>query len=139
MAWFNKTKPNIRNSGDGKITRLPRGYEMAWERQSLPDPAAMNYSWETLGLVQFSPIGPSVAVRKPFSTLFPQLFSGFSVWLAGIPLTQGQVIGQPLYDPRSGFTRSIPMQIPSLVDMNIPVSINHPIGFNDPNPIRARP
>lgn len=138
MGFFSK-KPNIRNSGDGKFERLPRGYEMTWERQSLPDPAAQNYSWETLGLVQFSPIGPSVAVRSPFSTLFPQIYAGLSVKLTGIPLTQGQVISQPLFDQKSGYTRGIPEAMPYMVAANIPVTISHPISNNDPSPERQRP
>lgn len=138
MGIFKRRKPDIKNTGDARYMKLPRGYVQSWERQTLPDPAAQNYSWETLGLVPFSPIGPSVAVRHPYATVFPQMFAGFSVKLTGIPLTQGQIIGQPVYDPNAGFASRSAVPIPALVAMNIPMGTDHPIAFNDPTPDRIR-
>lgn len=72
-------------------------------RQPQPDPGAPAYAYEGLGLVEFSPIGPSVANRW---YLFPVartdwLFAGQGVPVQGLGgLSTGQFIGQPLlYDP----------------------------------------
>jgi hypothetical protein len=72
-------------------------------RQNQPDPGAPAYAYEGLGLVEFSPIGPSVINRNylfPLATAQP-LFAGLAVPLAGLGgLVQGQMISQPLlYDP----------------------------------------
>jgi len=132
-----RAKPDITNAGDARYRVTQRGYQPAWQRQNLPDPAAMNYSWETLGLVQFSPIGPSVTVRNPFSTLFSQMFAGLTVKLTGVPLVQGQIIGQPIFDPNSGYTAERQQPLPNAqISMNIPVSIPHAMPFNEPYPER---
>ncbi|MDE2102817.1 MAG: hypothetical protein KGL39_36570 [Patescibacteria group bacterium] len=137
MSLFKK-KIDVRNPGDGKFTRLPHTFEIAYERQNLPDPASGNYSYETLGLVRFPPSGPSVAVRQPLNTLFSQMIAGFVVKLSGIPTTSGQLLGQPLYDPNAGYTRPTPMNIPATSDLNLPAQFDIPIGFNQPTPEKVR-
>ncbi len=44
-------------------------FHMFWQRQSMPDPGAMNYAYESLGLCPFYPIGPSVTTRQPISPI----------------------------------------------------------------------
>ena len=67
----------------------------------MPSPGAMRYAWESLGLEQFTPIGPGVATRKPIVPLpgGDQPYVGLAVRLDGIPTVAGQVVGQPLYNP----------------------------------------
>jgi hypothetical protein len=72
-------------------------------RQPQPDPGAQSYAYEGLGLVEFSPIGASVANRNylfPLATAAP-LFAGQAVPVQGLGgLVRGQWINQPLlYDP----------------------------------------
>lgn len=96
-----------------KVVEIPRDppeglYQGVWEKKRQPSPGAQAYAWETLGLVQFVPSGPSITVRRGISVLpgAPQPAIGLAVPLNGVPLTAGQVVGQPLYDPAQGFVNS---------------------------------
>lgn len=84
----------------------PGGYQGVWEKKRQPSPGAMAFAWETLGLEQFTPIGPGVHVRQGFQVTpgVPQPATGQAVWLDGIPTNAGQVYGQALYDPSTGYT-----------------------------------
>ncbi len=98
FGWFKKK---------GRVV-IPRhaadsGYRQVWQRKRLPGPGAMNMAFETLQLAQFPVSGPSIAVRDKMSVIQPQqLAVEKSVSIAGIPTTAGQVLGQPLFDPKSG-------------------------------------
>lgn len=100
MSFFRKKRPkvNVEPVTSGHIPRmLPPGvYEMAWEKQRVPDPGAMVYSWETLGLPQFSPVGAGRGILNVIrSTQQPMAFY-HAVPLQGMPLVPGQIIFQPL-------------------------------------------
>jgi len=102
-----------------KIVEIPRDppeglYQGVWEKKRMPSPGAQAYAWETLGLAPFTPIGPAVTTRVGIHPLpgTPQPVSLQAVPLDGIPTTAGQVIGQPLFDPASGFVNSAMPLIP---------------------------
>ncbi len=98
MGFFRKKKPvNVGTVSGGVPNFLPPGfYEMAWEEQRTPNPGAMVYSWETLGLPQLSPVGPGRGIRQVIRSI--QQVAAFyqSVPLAGMPSVPGQIIFQPL-------------------------------------------
>lgn len=76
-------------------------HHMAWENKAsrLPEPGAQAYAYESYGLVEFSPIGPSVAVTTPLQKYSPPYVTGMAVWLSGIPTQAGGVTLQALIDP----------------------------------------
>ena len=88
----------------------PGMYQGVWEKKRQPSPGAQAYAWESVGLAQFTPIGPSVHVRQGINVLpgAQQPYVGQGVWLDGVPTTAGQVFGQQLYDPNSGYTSGLP-------------------------------
>lgn len=102
LGFFRKKK---------KVVEIPRDppdglYQGVWEKKRQPSPGAQAYAWETLGLSQFTPIGPAVTTRVGIAPLpgTPQPYiRGKAVSLQGVPTTAGQIIGQPLFDPASGF------------------------------------
>jgi hypothetical protein len=85
-------------------------FHMEWERQRMPSPGAMNYSWQTLGLVPTSPISGAVAAREQFhhTGIAPQPVIGKAVPLAGTPIVSGQVMSAPLFNPDTGTFHSSP-------------------------------
>lgn len=96
-----------------KVVEIPRDppeglYQGVWEKRRMPSPGAQAYSWETLSLAQFTPIGPAVNTRIGIQPLpgTPQPVALKAVTLDGVPTTAGQVIGQPLFDPSQGFVNS---------------------------------
>lgn len=96
-----------------KVKREPAdapagAFAHVWERKKQPSPGAQNYAFESLGLVQFTPSGPSVAVREPIVPLQrgPQPVVGQSVITNGVPTVSGQLYGQPLFDPNAGYVAS---------------------------------
>lgn len=76
-----------------------------WQRKQQASPGAMNYAFETLRLVEFSPIGPSIWVRQPMRAFQKPLY----VNGAGIPATglggvvSGQIVFQPLLQTGGGY------------------------------------
>jgi hypothetical protein len=73
-----------------------------WVQKKLPSPGAQNYAYETLGLVEFTPIGYGVHVRTNWMiTQPPQPYiNGQAVPVTGLGgLSAGQLALQPLYDP----------------------------------------
>lgn len=82
----------------------PGVFQAVWEKKRQPSPGAQAYAWETLGLAPFSPIGPSVNVRKGISPLagIEQPVSLQAVVLNGVPTNAGQIYGQALFDPSVG-------------------------------------
>jgi hypothetical protein len=98
-------------------------FHVAYERKSLPDPGAQVYAYESLGLVQFAPSGPSVFARDQVRSVSPQLYVFQQTLMAGIPIVSGQMVGQPLYDPNAGgYTQDPPGAISPLVPYNIPAT-----------------
>lgn len=69
-----------------------------WQRKRLASPGNGNYAFESLGLVEFTPIGAGVWVRNPPHTLAPQSYyyknGNLIAGLGG--LTHGQIVFQPL-------------------------------------------
>jgi hypothetical protein len=109
FPWLNRPNPVPAFERGSLISPVSRGPRFgpfnghSHVRQPQPDPGAPAYAYEGLGLVEFSPIGPSVANRNylfPLATT-PPLFAGHAVPLQGLGgLVQGQFITQPLlYDP----------------------------------------
>lgn len=105
MAWKIRQKPIL------PWEQMPRHglHQHVFENKfpfNFPQPGAQAYAFESLGLVEFSPIGPSGAVLEPLrlSLGVPQMFSGQAVVLQGIGIQSGQLISQPLIDPDAGST-----------------------------------
>lgn len=94
-----RTKPNIDDA-----TLQPRGFGVGyfptWEERPLPGPGAGNFSWEFLALQQYTPIGHGVVPRRILYHTAQPLMTGQSVVTSGIPTVAGQIITQPLIDPR---------------------------------------
>lgn len=87
----------------GRFTDIMKApYE--WVRKRLPSPGVQNYAFETLGLVEYTPIGAGVNARQFFAvTQPPQVYlpaaqlpvSGFG------GVVPGQMVLQGLVDPYS--------------------------------------
>lgn len=93
-----KKKYDIERSGIAAYERTTT-YELTYERQNLPDPGAGVYSYETLGLEPFTPIGPGVAVRRHIrETQTPLYVFAPSVPLTGMPTVAGQIQHVPLIE-----------------------------------------
>lgn len=106
FPWLNRPNPVPPQERASLVRPGPRltafsGHTHVFQPQ--PFPGAPAFAYEALGLVEFSPIGPSVANRSylfPLSTVRP-LFGGHGMMVQGLGgLVHGQVITQPLlYDP----------------------------------------
>lgn len=75
-----------------------------WTRKRQPSPGAQSYAFESLGLVEFTPIGPSITIRRHLNVVqHPQTYiNGRAVPTTGIGgLNAGQMALQPLYDPNT--------------------------------------
>lgn len=109
------------------------GLKMVWERKPLPSPGAMNYAYETLALAPQSEISGAVAQRQTLSLFGRQVYKYQDAWLAGFGTVSGQIIGQPLYDPQSGYT-NMPNNSTygDLVAANIVANRQGPRGTNQP-------
>lgn len=127
MGIFSRKKKAPLTPGSGN-------FHLAWEEKPLPGPGAGNFAWEVLGLVEFSPIGPTIYAREPMRSTARPMYSYQAVPLQGIPLVSGQIFGQPLYDPATGYSRPLPQPISNLPAYNMPVDIHTPSGNNNPNP-----
>jgi hypothetical protein len=80
------------------------GYKAVWVEKELPSPRAMNFAYESLALAPESPISGAVAQRQQLSHFSAgQLYQFQTAWMDGIPTISGNIIGQPLYDPQSGY------------------------------------
>jgi len=79
-------------------SRFNANWKFTYERKQMPSPGAQNYAYENLGLVEFTPIGPSVANRQNIRPMQPQaMWAGFTIWQQGLGgLTQGTIYGTPL-------------------------------------------
>lgn len=99
MGFFRKKKKvNVDTLASGNVPiMLPAGfYEMAWEEQRTPNPGAMVYSWETLGLPEYSPVGAGRGILQVIKSVQQTMAWYQSVPLAGMPSVPGQMIFQPL-------------------------------------------
>jgi hypothetical protein len=105
MFWRKPKKAVVVESGNPN----DGWFHMLWSRQAMPDPGAQNYAFESLGLVGFTPIGPSVSTREPFQPILsaPQPYAGKAVVLNGMPTVSGQIMFAPLNDPNAGYTSEI--------------------------------
>lgn len=94
-----------------RFQALDRFYH--WARKRLPSPGVQNYAFESLGLPEFNPIGPSVAARSIIRTLAgpQQYLPASAIPIAGIGgLAAGQVILQALYDPNTNSYGGVPLE-----------------------------
>lgn len=73
-----------------------------WTKKRLPTPGAQNYAFESLGLVEFTPIGAGLGNRMQLAVLQPpQVY----IQSQAVPTTgfggpvAGQMALQPLIDP----------------------------------------
>lgn len=87
------------------------GYHLTWEKQTLPDAGAGQYSWETYGLPPYAVYGfGNINVTNPLRETFPASYVFQSVGIVGNPpksIVQGQFITQPLLDPNSAVNMGI--------------------------------
>lgn len=108
MGMFDRIfKRAKRDPGNAGFDENPGTYRAVWEQKRLPDPGAQNFAWETLGLFQLAPSGPTVTNRDAIVPLSTPMYAYQSGMLLGTPLTAGQIVGQPLYDPNSGYTNTL--------------------------------
>lgn len=106
MLFARKPKKQTITEGG---SRKSGWFHMFWERQPMPDPGAMNYSYESLGLAPFTPIGAGVTTRQPMMPIGerPQPYYQKAVILNGIPTTSGTMVLSPLFDPQNGYTNLV--------------------------------
>src|SRR4051812_37633492 len=91
-----KKKYDVKRPGIAAFQRT-NNFAITYERQRLPDPGASVYSYETLGLEGYTPIGAGVAVRRHFKeTTTPVYIPGPAVPLTGMPTVAGQFVHVPL-------------------------------------------
>lgn len=94
-----RNKPNIDDA-----SLQPRafgvGYFPTWEERPLPGPGSQNFSWEFLALQQYTPIGHGVVPFRQLYQMATPSMVGQSVTTDGLPTVAGQIITQPLIDPR---------------------------------------
>lgn len=96
--------PQANVDNDNNLFADQFGAKMVFRRKELPSPGAMNYAYETLALAPQSEISGAVAQRQQLSLFAAQVYKYQDIPLQGIGLVSGQVIGQPLFDPASGYT-----------------------------------
>jgi hypothetical protein len=118
--------------GNVGFDERPGTFRVGYREVRQPDPGIGYHPYQSLALMEYPPSGPTVTVRHPLNTFFPQMVVGFGVQDASIAaggFVAGQVYGTPLFDPQSGYVGD-PMgtQISPLVPLNIPAT--HP---NYPN------
>lgn len=105
MGWTYKPKKVFPSEG----TPRQGMFHNVWENKfpfNFPLPGAQGFGYESLGLVEFTPIGAGVPLQEQIRSVNPQLYVGQAVTLAGIPTQAGQMITQPLIDPQSGYARN---------------------------------
>lgn len=80
-----------------------------YEAKRLPSPGTQNYAYENLGLVEFSPIGPTESNRKHIRPMQPAVaYAGLGVYMQGIGgLVQGTIYGYPLIAPAGSISEQI--------------------------------
>jgi hypothetical protein len=147
MAWTQRQTTALepdspqKPRGRGWSWRGFTAYHRVWENkypQGFPSPGPQAYSWETLSLPQFSPIGPGIATRQPIKPFnVAQVYSLQSVWLQGIPTASGQMIMQPLYDPNAGYVSGQPEGGSLLASINVPDIWPRALPNNATNPTRT--
>ncbi len=121
--WPFKRKARL-DPGNSGFNEDQGTFRIVYERKPMPDPGAQNYAYESLGLVAFPPAGPSITIRQPRETVFPQMYATHAIPQNGIPLVAGQIFGQPLFDPQSGGFANDPFggNVSPLVSYNVPAS-----------------
>lgn len=101
LSWFRRKKPSkpvglsFGSSADLGL------FHLAYERKRMPSPGIPAYAYETLGLVPFTQIGPSIATREPLRFATPTLLYQKAVPLAGVPTVSGSLVKVPLVNPDS--------------------------------------
>lgn len=100
MFWRKKIPPKTveQQTAQSPNTRFNPFYKFTYERKRLPSPGAQNYAYETLGLVEFSPIGPAEMNRLQWQIVAPPpMYAGLGFWMQGIGgVNQGTIYGYPL-------------------------------------------
>lgn len=81
--------------------RFNPGWTLTYEAKRLPSPGTQNYAYENLGLVEYSPIGPSESNRMQLKSTQPRpAYALFAVTQRGVGgLVMGTIYGQPLIAP----------------------------------------
>lgn len=82
-----------------------------WVKKRLPSVGAGNFAWSSYGLVELSPIGPSVAARNLYHTIAAQTYvNAQAVNTTGVGgLAAGQYISQPLIDEQNDTYGGVPV------------------------------
>lgn len=107
FSYVNVTGPDASPAGGHTIGHHVEGKRFSdvltglyhWAKKKLPTPGTGNFAFESLGLVEFTPIGGAVLQRYTFNvTQPPQLYvGGQAVLTSGFGgLMAGQIIYQPL-------------------------------------------
>ena len=86
-----------------------------------PQAGADRYAYESLGLVPYTPIGPGQGARASVHATAKPLYVLQSIPVAGLGgIVAGQMIGQPLFNPYSGYSGYPPLPVsafpPNIVD-----------------------
>ena len=73
----------------------------------------MSYAYETLALAAFSPIGPSISIKRPIRATATPMYVLQSVPQAGLGgIIAGQIAHQPLFNPLVGYSGNPPYTTP---------------------------
>lgn len=83
-----------------------------WVRKQLPTPGALNYAFETLGLVEFSPINTGIPAKFQFRQLeggvvYQENAAVLTNGLGG--LVTGNIRLSPLFDPNTNTFGGVPI------------------------------
>lgn len=90
--------------GNAGFNEMPGTFAVEFARRELPGYGnTPQYAYESLALSPSTFIGAGVRAGS-FSRAFqpPQIVQQQTYHINGIPLTAGQIVGQPLYDPSAG-------------------------------------
>jgi hypothetical protein len=99
-------------------------YHLTWEKKTLPNAGAGQYSFETYGLPPFPRDGNgNIHVENPLRETYPAAYAFQNVGIVGVPpsgVLQGQLTTQPLMDPAIAEAAAIvlPGAVPNSVSFN---------------------
>ena len=96
MGFFRKKIVAPTPSSNPARFSPPGFYQLAWERQAMPDPGAEAFAWETLDLVKFNIVNSGFGQNRYQRLTNRPLYVGNASILTGIPTIGGTLALQPL-------------------------------------------
>jgi len=109
MAWSIMKRAPTKRSDPTMYVAGANGfgapYHPVFSFHPLPEAGAMQYSWDTLCLPKYSPIGNGPGNRREFQTLASSMqpLHGVTLTAIGSPgILTGQFVAQPLQNTTSG-------------------------------------